>query len=106
MCTPARAGVLAVYVVFGATGGIGSEIARRLAKQDGPLVVLAGRDEAKLEELSQRVGGRRAVSVVDALNAEQVCALDITFGEGCRCCLQARLREGALVCCAPGGAPT
>ena len=42
------------YIVFAATGGIGSETARRLAKQDYR-VVLVGRSAPKLAELSNEL---------------------------------------------------
>ncbi|KAF8057770.1 fabG [Scenedesmus sp. PABB004] len=46
-----------VYVVFGASGGIGSALSRRLLAQPGATVVLAGRDEAKLGALAASLGG-------------------------------------------------
>ena len=42
------------YIVFGATGGIGSELARVLASEDFR-VVLVGRNAAKLAELSDEL---------------------------------------------------
>lgn len=39
----------AVYVVFGATGGIGSALAHRLAKHPGAALVLVGRDQNKVQ---------------------------------------------------------
>jgi NADP-dependent 3-hydroxy acid dehydrogenase YdfG len=50
-CSPA------VYVVFGASGGIGSALSKRLLAQPGSTVVLAGRDEAKLQQLVSTLGG-------------------------------------------------
>jgi len=44
-----------VQLVLGATGGIGSALARRLA-QRGDTVVLAGRDEARLGSLASELG--------------------------------------------------
>src|SRR5271166_4746226 len=43
------------YVVFGAYGGIGSALCRRLAKK-GANLLLAGRDEARLAELAAELG--------------------------------------------------
>jgi NADP-dependent 3-hydroxy acid dehydrogenase YdfG len=43
-----------VYVVIGATGGIGSELCRRLAKGGAKLVVGA-RDEERLDDLADRL---------------------------------------------------
>ncbi|MGI8650626.1 MAG: SDR family NAD(P)-dependent oxidoreductase, partial [Rubrobacter sp.] len=40
----------AAYVILGATGGIGSELSRRLAAK-GAKLILGGRDEAKLDAL-------------------------------------------------------
>ena len=45
-----------VYVIFGASGGIGSALAARLLRTPGnPVVVVAGRDEAKLAALKERL---------------------------------------------------
>lgn len=40
-----------VYVVFGASGGIGSALSARLASHDGAKLVLVGRDNARLDAL-------------------------------------------------------
>ncbi|GFR39955.1 hypothetical protein Agub_g33 [Astrephomene gubernaculifera] len=63
-----------VYVVFGAYGGIGSELCARLARQPGARMVLAGRDAAKLEELRNRLGGgaESTAVVADVLDPKQV----------------------------------
>src|SRR5664279_141040 len=45
------------YIVFGAYGGIGSALCRRLANKGGNLM-LAGRDEARLAELAAEMGAR------------------------------------------------
>jgi NAD(P)-dependent dehydrogenase (short-subunit alcohol dehydrogenase family) len=45
-----------VYVLIGATGGIGSEVARRLA-DDGAQLVLGARSEDDLNALAQETGG-------------------------------------------------
>jgi NAD(P)-dependent dehydrogenase (short-subunit alcohol dehydrogenase family) len=48
--------VRAVYVVFGATGGIGSALSRRLACQPhAPRVVLVGRNQEKLNALQSAI---------------------------------------------------
>lgn len=46
-----------VYVVLGATGGIGSALCRRLSEK-GARIVAGARDEAKLEKLSEQTGAR------------------------------------------------
>lgn len=46
-----------MYVVFGASGGIGSALSKRLLAQPGSTVVLAGRDEGKLQQLVTSLGG-------------------------------------------------
>jgi NADP-dependent 3-hydroxy acid dehydrogenase YdfG len=61
-------------MIFGAYGGIGAELATRLARQPGARVVLAGRDGAKLGALQERLGlGPNATSiVVDVVDPKQV----------------------------------
>eukprot|EP00882_Tetradesmus_deserticola_P019507 GHRQ01020998.1.p1 GENE.GHRQ01020998.1~~GHRQ01020998.1.p1 ORF type:complete len:286 (+),score=85.81 GHRQ01020998.1:293-1150(+) len=46
-----------VYVVFGASGGIGSALSKRLLAQPGATVVVAGRDEGRLQQLVNSLGG-------------------------------------------------
>jgi 3-oxoacyl-[acyl-carrier protein] reductase len=58
-----------VCVVIGATGGIGSELCRRLVAKNTRLVV-AGRDEAKLEALAQEL--RAFPVVLDATCTKQI----------------------------------
>jgi 3-oxoacyl-[acyl-carrier protein] reductase len=43
-------------LITGATGGIGSEIAKALAKQ-GAKLILSGTKEEKLQELAAQIGG-------------------------------------------------
>ncbi len=57
------------YVVLGASGGIGSALCRRL-KRIGAKVMAAGRDEAKLVELSKELGCD--YHVLDARNFDDV----------------------------------
>lgn len=56
-------------IIFGATGGIGSELARRLCRQGADLI-LAARNEEKLTALSEELDA--AACLVDALSGEQV----------------------------------
>lgn len=60
----------AVYVVFGASGGIGSELCSKLLRQPGASVVLVGRDAAKLDALKGRLGGGEPM-VADVVDAKQ-----------------------------------
>jgi len=57
------------YVIIGATGGIGSEAARMLTKH-GSRVLLCGRNEEKLEELSGETNAKH--KVVDARSFQEV----------------------------------
>ena len=58
-----------VYAILGATGGIGSDVSRRLAN-DGAQLVLGARSEDALDLLAEETGGA-AVSL-DATDFEQV----------------------------------
>lgn len=57
------------YVVFGAYGGIGSELARSLAAR-GAKLMLVGRDEARLTVLAAELGADYALA--DATNSAQI----------------------------------
>src|SRR5271166_2964438 len=57
------------YVVFGAYGGVGSALCRRLAKR-GANLLLAGRDGARLASLAAELGAQ--TFPVDATNLRQV----------------------------------
>ena len=56
-------------VVFGAYGGIGSTLSRRLARK-GAKILLAGRDEARLSQLTVELGAE--AFCLDACNLQQV----------------------------------
>ncbi len=58
-----------VYVVLGASGGIGSQVARNLSARGGRLV-LAARSEDRLNEVSRETGG--VVYPMDATDSAQV----------------------------------
>jgi len=57
------------YVIFGAYGGIGSALCRRLAKK-GARLLLAGRDEVRLSTLAAELGAE--TFCLDACNLQQV----------------------------------
>jgi NAD(P)-dependent dehydrogenase (short-subunit alcohol dehydrogenase family) len=64
-----------VFLVYGATGGIGAELCRRLsANHDGAQVILAGRDESKLAALQAGLANpsQASIQVVDVLSPESV----------------------------------
>lgn len=58
-----------IAVIFGATGGVGSALARRLGK-NGWQLVLAGRNGEKLEALAGEVGGKPLIA--DATKPDEV----------------------------------
>jgi NAD(P)-dependent dehydrogenase (short-subunit alcohol dehydrogenase family) len=58
-----------VYVLIGATGGIGSEVARRLA-DDGAQLVLGARTEGDLQQLAADTGGDAVA--LDATHFDEV----------------------------------
>lgn len=57
------------YLIVGATGGIGSCLARRLSR-GGARLMLAGRDESKLRSLATELDAR--MTTLDATNFEDV----------------------------------
>eukprot|EP00879_Flechtneria_rotunda_P011838 GHRR01012365.1.p1 GENE.GHRR01012365.1~~GHRR01012365.1.p1 ORF type:complete len:277 (+),score=62.19 GHRR01012365.1:400-1230(+) len=59
-----------VYVVFGASGGIGSALSKRLLAQQGAAVMLAGRDQGRLQQLQTTLGGGIPI-VGDPLDSKQ-----------------------------------
>ena len=60
------------YIVFGATGGIGSETARRLAREDCT-IVLVGRSAPKLAELSAELNAQTfEIDVAEPESVEDV----------------------------------
>ncbi|HSN57392.1 MAG TPA: SDR family NAD(P)-dependent oxidoreductase, partial [Candidatus Sulfomarinibacteraceae bacterium] len=62
-----------VYVILGATGGIGSATGRRLAAS-GARLVLAARDRGRMDALASELGGAE-VEAVDATDVDAVDAL-------------------------------
>lgn len=61
------------YIIFGATGGIGAQLVHLLAS-DGAQLVLAARNESKLQELQQHLpeGASVTPAVLDVLDPGQV----------------------------------
>jgi NAD(P)-dependent dehydrogenase (short-subunit alcohol dehydrogenase family) len=57
------------YVIFGAYGGIGSALSRRLTK-NGDKLLLAGRDEVRLSAVAAELGAEKFC--LDACNVQQV----------------------------------
>lgn len=77
-----------VYTVFGASGGIGSALSKRLATHPGASVVLVGRDAAKLDHLKNQLvnpgshagiaESRTACIVADVTDSKQVSGAVVT----------------------------
>eukprot|EP01024_Parvocaulis_polyphysoides_P027497 TRINITY_DN24923_c0_g2_i1.p1 TRINITY_DN24923_c0_g2~~TRINITY_DN24923_c0_g2_i1.p1 ORF type:complete len:274 (-),score=33.71 TRINITY_DN24923_c0_g2_i1:142-963(-) len=60
-----------VFLVFGATGGIGQQTAQRLTEIADSQIVLSGRSEDKLQEVQQSIPGAQ-ITPADVLDAQQV----------------------------------
>ncbi|GAC1443946.1 MAG: SDR family oxidoreductase [Vulcanimicrobiaceae bacterium] len=56
-----------LFLITGGSGGIGSDVARRLVER-GDRVVLVARDEAKLAAVAERLGERASVMTCDVLD--------------------------------------
>jgi NAD(P)-dependent dehydrogenase (short-subunit alcohol dehydrogenase family) len=61
-----------VYVVLGATGGIGSEVCRRLASESGARLVLGGRSQEKLDALAGELDAETRTVELDATDTGAV----------------------------------
>lgn len=61
-----------VYLILGATGGIGSELCHRLASQNGARLVLAGRDQSKLDSLAGELDAETRTIALDATDTTAV----------------------------------
>jgi NAD(P)-dependent dehydrogenase (short-subunit alcohol dehydrogenase family) len=74
-----------VYVVLGATSGIGSELCKRLASQGNARLVLGGRDQGKLDSLAGELDAETRTVEMDATDTGAVDGLFETafseFGE-------------------------
>ena len=57
------------YIIFGASGGIGTEVCKGLSA-NGAGIIAAGRNQEKLQKLAELTGAD--FSVVDATKSEQV----------------------------------
>lgn len=77
----------AVYVIFGATGGIGQDLAKRLLAANNK-VVLAAHDNDKLSKLKEELGGGET-KAVDVMNSKQVCL----NSQRCTLCLYASVAQ-------------
>lgn len=62
----------AVYVIFGATGGIGSNLAKRLLDGNNTVILVADQAD-KLSKLKEELGGGETKEV-DVMNSKQVCS--------------------------------
>ena len=69
-CTLHEVSVRAVYVIFGATGGVGSDLAKRLLAANNK-VVMAADNEDKLSKLKEDLGGGET-KAIDVMNSKQV----------------------------------
>lgn len=69
--------VWAVFIVFGATGGIGSDLVAQLLRLSGSHVVAAARNEDKVLQLLDRLSAKERLShaVYDAASSKSVCPL-------------------------------
>jgi 3-oxoacyl-[acyl-carrier protein] reductase len=61
-----------VYVVLGSTGGIGSELCRRLAQVEGARLVLGGRSQEKLDDLAGELDTDTRTVELDATDSGAV----------------------------------
>ncbi|EFN54494.1 hypothetical protein CHLNCDRAFT_135181 [Chlorella variabilis] len=68
-----------VYVLFGATGGIGSALSVLLAAQPGAQLLLSGRDEARLQRVAAEAAGAGGPAEVSTAAADP---LDLQAVEG------------------------
>lgn len=66
-----------VYLVLGATGGIGSELCRTLAAQNGARLMLVGRDQGRLDALAGELDAETRTVEFDATDTK---AVDGAFG--------------------------
>lgn len=58
-------------MIIGATGGLGASYAKAFA-DEGASILLSGRNEQKLQELSQSILGKPAITQVDITSAKSV----------------------------------
>jgi len=60
-----------VFLILGASGGIGEELCLQLA-EDGATLLLAGRNQEKLEKLWQRIGSKAKILLLDLTSLSSV----------------------------------
>ena len=63
----------AVYVIFGATGGIGTDLAKRLLAGKSTVILAADQGD-KLSKLKEELGGGETKEI-DVMNSKQVSSL-------------------------------
>ena len=65
-----------MYVIFGASGGIGSALAARLSKQQDASVVCVAESEEAIKQIGD-VGGNAEHHVADAQKFDEACTLPV-----------------------------
>lgn len=71
----------AVYVVFGASGGIGSSLSQLLGAQPGAQLLLSGRDEERLQAVSSSAAAGAASVAVAPADPLDVAAVEAVVNE-------------------------
>ena len=66
-----------MYVIFGATGGIGTDLAKRLLAGKST-VILAAHQGEKLSKLKEELGGGETKEI-DVMNSKQVSSLSYSL---------------------------
>ena len=65
-----------MYVIFGASGGIGSALAARLSKQPDASVVCVAESEEAIKQIGE-AGGNAEHHVADAQKFDEACTLPV-----------------------------
>ena len=86
-----------MYVVFGASGGIGSALAARLSKQPDASVVLVAESEDAIKQIED-LGSNAERHVADAQKFDEACALELHCLDIACCTLHGILRSITDMC--------